>query len=133
MNDETTQQELPKTVRETMTEDFASVYANNFHFELSYWDLKIILGQLDQSRGNQEVDWHTSVTMPWSVAKLFSYLLRLNIAIYESNNGPIRLPESALPAAPVAPTGDQDTEQNREFYEFMVKIHRQLVGTERTL
>ena len=31
--------------------DFATIYANNFQFEPSVWDLKIVFGQLDQQIG----------------------------------------------------------------------------------
>lgn len=132
MDEAATQVEQPN-IRDGLTEDFTAVYANQCHFELSVWDLKMIFGQLDQTDRKMAIDWHTAVTVPWQVAKILSYLLRLNIAVYESNNGPIRIPEGSLPPGPVPPTGDQDTEQNRAFYEFMRKIHNQLAGNEKTL
>ena len=122
----TTQTKLDLT--EDFTEDFASVYANNFHFEISAWDLKIVLGQLNQASGKAGIDWHTAVTMPWGSAKLLSYLLGLNIAIYESNFGTVKMHQSHIPDPPVAPVGDADTEQNRAFYEIVSKMYKQLIG-----
>lgn len=128
MDEPTTSNPIPD-ITQDFTEDFASVYANNFHFEISAWDLKIILGQLNQAAGKSGIDWHTAVTMPWGAAKLLSYLLRLNIAIYESNNGLIRMHPGTVPEAPIPPTGDQDTEQNRAFYEIMSREYKQLTGS----
>jgi len=122
----TEQPTLP--ISESLAEDFATAYANNFHFELSSWDLKILFGQLSQMSGKADVDWHTAMTMPWGAAKLLRYLLSLNIAIYESNSGPIKLPDSAIPPIVAPPSGDADTEQNRAFYALAIKLHNELTG-----
>jgi len=70
-----------------------SVYANNVRFETSVWDLKAVFGQLEQlpPSGELSVDWHTAVTMPWLVAKLLIYYLRINVAAYELANGCIKV------------------------------------------
>jgi hypothetical protein len=115
-------------IAENLTDDFTAVYANNFHFELSSWDFKIILGQLTQVSGRPNVEWHTAVTMPWGAAKLLRYLLSLNIAIYEAGSGPIKLQPSAIPPLMVAPSGEDDTEQNRAFYKLAVRLHNELTG-----
>ncbi|MFZ0337137.1 MAG: DUF3467 domain-containing protein [Terracidiphilus sp.] len=115
-------------ISKSLTEDFVTSYANNFHFELSSWDLKILFGQLSQMSGKPDVDWHTAMTMPWGAAKLLRYLLSLNIAIYESNSGPIKLPASAIPPIVAPPSGDEDTEQNRAFYGLAIKLHNELTG-----
>ena len=85
---------------------FDAVYANNFEFETSVWDLKIILGQLEQHTGKSVVDWHTAVTIPWIQVKLVAYFLRLQAAWYELQNGPISIPASIMPAVPPLPAGD---------------------------
>lgn len=129
MDEDATSKQEP-TIKSGLTEDFASVYANNVHFELSAWDLKIICGQLDQSGGGMEVEWHTAVTIPWPVAKIFSYLLRTNIAMYEAGNGTIHVPRSSFPIAPEPPTGEHDTEQNRQFYAYLLRARANLAGSE---
>lgn len=122
----TEQSTLP--IAESLTEDFTTAYANNFHFELSSWDLKILFGQLSQMSGKPDVDWHTAMTMPWGAAKLLRYLLSLNIAIYESNSGSIKLPASSVPPIVAPPSGEADTEQNRAFYALAIKLHNELTG-----
>ena len=78
-------------------EEFETLYANNVYFELSAWDLKIIFGQLDQSKEVTTIEQHTAMVIPWAQAKLMSYLLQVNIAIYESDHGKIKLPTGVLP------------------------------------
>lgn len=84
-------------------------YANNVRFETSGWDLKLLFGQLQQHGGQAHIEWHTAMTLPWRQAKLMSYFLQLNLALYESNNGKIHLPESMVPVAPAAT--DERTEK----------------------
>jgi len=119
-------------ISESLTEDFVTAYANNFHFEISSWDLKVLFGQLSLRSGKPNVDWHTAITMPWGAAKLLRYLLSLNIAIYESNSGPIKLPSSAIPPLVAPPSGELDTEQNRAFYALAIKLHNELIGGNQT-
>lgn len=108
--------------------DFDDVYANNSSFEISVWDLKIIFGQLDQSSGSAEVDWHTAVTMPWAAAKIACYYLRANIAIQEARIGPIRIPQEVLPPPPNSPSGDtKDNPTAIAVYEQLKKMHDELV------
>ncbi len=126
--DETSTEQPTLPISESLTEGFEAGYANNFHFELSSWDLKILFGQLSQMSGKPDVEWHTAMTMPWGAAKLLRYLLSLNIAIYESNSGPIKLPDSAIPPIVAPPSGDADTEQNRAFYALAIKLHNELTG-----
>jgi Protein of unknown function (DUF3467) len=119
--------ETAPIISDGFTEDFEAVYANQFHFEISAWDLKVIHGQLDQTSGKPTIDWHTSVTMTWAAAKMFSYLIALNVLIYESNHGHISLHPSIVPPPLAPPTGDQDTEQNREFYTSALKLRKLLL------
>ena len=86
-------------------EDFASLYANNVQFETSVWDLKIIFGQLDQSRPSGRVDQHTAITLPWLQAKIMAFYLSANVALYEADNGKIQIPLSLQPQ-PLPPVPD---------------------------
>jgi hypothetical protein len=94
----------PDLLRET-EEDFASLYANNVVYEASVWDLKLIFGQLDQKLIDGEghtptVDYHTSITIPWSTVKSMVYYLRTNLAGHEAEVGPVKLPARVVPARP---------------------------------
>src|SRR5712671_4562050 len=82
------------------TEDFLRDYANNVMFEPSFWDLKMIFGQLDQQEMPATVVQHTEMTVPWATAKLMSYFLQVFLAIHESDNGKIKLPPNVLPPLP---------------------------------
>jgi len=99
----------PPNIQREMEEDFASLYANNVVYEPSVWDLKLIFGQLDQKstggEGQATVDYHTAITLPWSVVKLMVYYLRVNLAGHEAETGPVKLPERVLPAR-VSEVGD---------------------------
>ena len=89
-------------------------YANNTFIVPTVWDLKILFGEL--SPRSQFVDWHTAITLPWAHAKLLTYYLRLNVASYESQNGPIRIPDAAIPAE--VPPLPKDSENDRRWQRF---------------
>src|SRR6266849_11143059 len=99
----TSQQEVPSEViqffkglvEQMSPKGIATVYANNFQFEPSVWDLKIRLGTLDQQKAT--VDWHTAVTIPWPQVKLVAYFLRLQFLWHDCQNGPITIPGSVMP------------------------------------
>src|SRR5712692_323576 len=83
-------------------EELAAEYANNVFFAPTVWDLKIIFGELSGTK--QRIDWHTSVTCPWAIAKLIEYYLALQIAGHEQENGPIRVPRVMWPPDPPTPS-----------------------------
>jgi hypothetical protein len=100
-----------------------SVYANYANFELSDLDLKIIFGQLAQTGAKKAVDWHTAVTMTWAEAKLVSFFLRVNIAIYEAQYGIIKVPASMLPPLPPPP----EENMSQAFVDAVRAIHDELM------
>jgi hypothetical protein len=70
------------------SEDFDSLYANNVLFDASVWDLKMIFGNLGTSSdGKPEIDQHTSIAIPWPVAKIACMYLVLNIIAFENDHG----------------------------------------------
>ncbi len=90
-------------------EDVIPVYANNVRFEITAWDLRVLFGQLmPRSEGRGQIDWHTDVTIPWSQAKLMHLYLGINLAIYERENGRIKVPHRVLPTPPSAPPDSVD-------------------------
>jgi hypothetical protein len=91
-------------------EDFASLYANHVWYEISAWDLNLIWGQLDQTKGPNVVKQHTAIAISWLQAKLLAYFVNVNIAIYESRNGKIKIPPYLLPPQipPLSPEEESD-------------------------
>jgi hypothetical protein len=126
---EKTAQPNPQTMLQKITpgEDFSEDYANNFTFEFSAWDFKIIFGQTDQMSGQaNDINWHTAITMPWGIAKILSRMLLLNVVAGELQLGPIHIPPSVMPPPPPEPTGDMDTPQVRMLYEMHQRLYRSL-------
>jgi len=62
--------------------------------------VKAIFGQLDQSRQPAVVKQDIAITMGWAQAKIAAYYFLLNIAIQQSQNGPIQVPSSVVPLRP---------------------------------
>ena len=99
-------------------DEIASEYANNILLEPGNWDLKIFFGQWYEQDG---IDWHTAVTLPWPQIKILIYYLRVNLAIFENSNGPVKVPKNALPRLP-EPPGDGDEnkwldDQARQYFK----------------
>jgi hypothetical protein len=90
----------------------------------------LIFGQTDQMSGKpNDVNWHTAITMPWGVAKIFSHMLLLNITAFELQCGHIQIPPSVMPPEPMEPAGDLDTPATRILYTMQQQLHRALIGT----
>ena len=91
------------------SEDFASFYANHIWYENSVWDLKLLFGEVDQSKTNTVLQ-HTGITLSWLQVKLLIYFLQVNLAFNELQNGNVNIPLSVMPPAPdpLAPEGAND-------------------------
>ncbi len=79
------------------TADFVSRYANNVRLETYATDMKLIFGQSDMSSGSEAIEQHTAITLAWVQVKLAIYFLQINVAAYEIENGPIRMPAVLTP------------------------------------
>jgi hypothetical protein len=94
-------------------DDISADYANSFAIEATVWDVKTRFGEYsDQSKS---VAWHSETTMPWATAILLAHYLQLNIALYEKENGKIRVPMSAIPPLPPPPESDADEAAKAKF------------------
>jgi hypothetical protein len=103
------------------------VYANNFHFEPTVWDLKIHLGTLNQQKA--AIDWHAAVTIPWLQVKLVAYYLRLQFLWHECQNGQIKIPASVMPKQLAPPSGDAANDPIAlAFHEGSKKIYAEMFG-----
>ena len=106
---------------------FAAIYANNFQFEPSAWDLKVLFGQLEQHTGRSVVDWHTAITIPWLQVKFVAYYLRVQAAWYEQQNGPLRAPSFVMPPEPKPPSGELANDPiANAFYDAKKKIYTEM-------
>lgn len=110
-------------------EDFVSLYANNVNFELSVWDLKLIFGQLDQSRPEFSIEQHTAITLPWPQAKIGVYYMLLNLMIHQSRNGAINIPASVLPPRP-DPNDPAAEPSYKPALEYLAWIHDQFFSSQ---
>src|SRR5262245_7106151 len=79
------------------TPNFIELYANNVRLETSVWDLRLILGALDQSDMNDvQVRVSGTVNIPWRQAKLLAYFMVMNMLYHEASNGHITLPAGLI-------------------------------------
>lgn len=70
------------------SEEFADLYANNVLFEANAFDLRVIFGQFKAgSQGEPEIEQHTAVAIPWTVAKIACMYLAINIIGFEVDHG----------------------------------------------
>jgi hypothetical protein len=97
MEDQKKTTPAPQAPQIRRSEDFNSYYANNVQFEVSAFDLKVILGLLDQRGGKVTVEQFAEVSFGWVEAKLLSFLLQVQIAIHEVEDGKILIPQRILP------------------------------------
>jgi len=106
-------------------EEITSDYANNVYFVGTVWDLKLLFGEL--ASVGQNIDWHTSITMPWATAKLMAYYLQVNIAQHELSQGKIKIPAAMIPDIP-PDVGNEDAETSRALAEIITTQRRLLLG-----
>jgi hypothetical protein len=94
--------------------------------------LKLLFGQLDLSSGSEVVGFHTAVTIPWQVAKLMIYFLRLNVAIHELESGTVRINPRVLPGEPppLAPEFENN-DLHKKSREIALKLHADFIAEQR--
>jgi hypothetical protein len=114
-------------------ENIRQAYSNSAFFETSELDAKILFGQTNRNFGNPVIDWHTAVTMAWAQAKMLSYYLRLNLAVYEANYGTIKVPAGMLPPTFAAPEDLESNPKSRKLFETIQGIRRELVDEQLNL
>jgi hypothetical protein len=79
--------------------DFTNRYANNIYFESTAWDIKLTFGHVEQATAPVSLKHDFAVTIPWPIAKLALFWLRLHVELAEAEVGvkiPIR--KDTLPA-----------------------------------
>lgn len=106
-------------------EQFYEGYANNLFLESNAWDLKVIFGNIDQSKGANTVVQHSAITLPWSQIKVGIYFLQIHLAVHEIVNGKVQVPKRVI-SPPVPPTEDQEKEdpRTRKLFEVAQELFR---------
>ncbi len=109
--------------------DYVERYANNFFFESSFWDLKLIFGILDQSEKPNPTSIHTTVNVPWAQAKIAAYVMLVNVVLQERYGEPIKVRGELIPM-PVeeAVTTLGDTLEGAEIVRILKTVHEGLFG-----
>jgi len=110
-------------------EEFASMYANHTQYETSVWDLKLIFGQTDQTRGPQFVEQHTAMSVSWIQAKLLAYYITVNLVIHQSQNGNIQVPAVVIPPRPDPSNPDLD-DTGKNVFAYLAWVHDQFFGAD---
>lgn len=109
------------------TPDYSERYANNVRVESSVWDMRLVLGVLDQSTAPATVNIHSALNMPWQQAKLVAYFLQLHVLFHERANGSIKLPSGIMPPQ-LEPlfSGLANEPGGAEFLERILKLRAEL-------
>ena len=94
-------------------EDFASLYANHVWFESSAWDLNLIFGQLEPSKGPNTVRQHTAIAISWMQAKLLAHFIEVNVVLHEGKSGKVEIPPYLRPPEISPLSADEDTDPVR--------------------
>jgi len=119
----------PAQVRRCDERDFLTLYANNIFLESSVWDLKMVLGLLDQRSGVATTEQYGSLTISWPQAKILSYFLRLHIIFHEAESGKISLAPGGLPPEPLPLSDEYKADPKfQEAYDSLKKMYQELVG-----
>ncbi len=107
-----------------VADEITSDYANNTVFESTIWDLKLIFGEFSGSA--RAIEYHTSITVPWSQAKLIAFYLQANIAAYESEHGKIKVAASVIPPEWNPPSTEQVSANpgSQELFETLQTLRR---------
>ena len=117
----------PSPLKFERDEDFASFYANHVWYESSVWDLKLIFGQLDQSKGPNVITQHTAIALSWIQVKIMIYFLQVNLAIYEVHNGKVSIPASVVPPPPELTPELQKDPLAKAGREKVLQLHELLI------
>jgi hypothetical protein len=108
-------------------ESTRSVYANALNLAVNDLDFKIIFGE------GQPQDWHTAVTMPWSLVKLLTFYLQSNLAVHEIAYGPVKIPSALLPEDIAVPPDAETNPASKKVFETLQSIRQKLVNEQMKL
>lgn len=118
------------------TVDFVSRYANNVQIEASAWDMKLIFGLLDQRPAAKEfnapahVEQHTAINISWPEVKVLIFLMQLQLAGHEKENGKVKVPVNAIPPEPPTTLPDPfNTPENQAGLDMIRRLRAEFLDT----
>jgi hypothetical protein len=86
-------------------------------------------GQIDQSEGIVNVEQHTAITMAWTEAKVFAFLLLGSIMGFEVQHGRISIPAEGRPnALPDLSPEEAAIPKVVELHTEMQKLYKQIIA-----
>lgn len=92
--------------------DAISRFASNVAFDSNIWGMRIQFGEIVTEDGEMVVKQHTTITMPWLLAKILTGYLLVNVAGHEAATGELQVPTRFLPAIPITTaTGEVDADK----------------------
>ena len=80
--------------------DSVSRYANNVQFDSNIWGMRLQFGEIETEGGTMVINQHTTITIPWLLAKILMGYIWANVSGHEAEFGEIQVPARFLPAAP---------------------------------
>jgi hypothetical protein len=86
----------PIEYRRLPDERFFASYANNVLFQPTGWDLTLVFGRTEPSKGPNVVLQDMQVTIPWSQAKVLVYFLQVQLIYQEMLNGRVLSPKGVI-------------------------------------
>lgn len=101
-------------------DEFYENYANHVLLVPTAFDLSLVFGKIEPSKGPNNVVQHSAITLPWSQIKVGIYFLQVTLAAHEFLNGRIQIPKGVVNPPP-SPTEDQmkDTPQAEEVFKIV--------------
>jgi hypothetical protein len=119
---------IPGQINLERADDFAFFYANHVWYQSSVWDLKLLFGEVDQSKSNTVVQ-HTGITLSWLQVKLMIYFLQVNLAFNELQNGKVSIPPSVMPPVPeLVPPESADDQEAQTHHQKVMELREQLIN-----
>lgn len=67
------------------------------------------------------------MTMAWAQAKMLSYYLRVNLAIYEALHGIVKVPAAMLPGSITAPDDLETNPVSKKVFEAVHQLQREFI------
>jgi hypothetical protein len=104
-----------------------SVYANALNLAVNDLDFKIVFGE------GQPPDWHTAVTVPWSLVKLLAFYLQSNLAVHQITVGPVKVPNAMFPAPIPSPPDVETNPAAKEVFETLQALRTEFMDEQAKL
>lgn len=105
-------------------EEFYEAYSNNIFIESTVWDVKLIFGNVDLSKGPNTVVQHTSMTIPWNQLKPFIYFLQVHLLVHETLNGRVPVPKDIVRSPDQLSEEQKKLAKSQEVWDALKELFR---------